>query len=199
MSLLVGCCGVSGSGKTTLCEAMASDKVVYLKTTISDIYKSASKHPTVRMTLSERLDVQQTILETLTAQWRDALERYENSDVIILSDRSPLDFIAYTMAEVSGYDEIDKALANRLLKYVDDCWRAAEMFSTHIHFPPGLPPVANLDGKVRAAQNKAYNLHYDTILLGLMPPGKIRLYGFDHDDRMRQLTRHFEDTSAFTI
>lgn len=170
MTKLVGFVGVSGSGKTTLAKTVAhtTDNSVFVKTTVSEIYKKLGKDPKVAMTIDERLDVQEVILNELRIQWAEALANNQDK-AFVLTDRTPYCFISFMLAEVSGYGELTESQNNRITRYVIECQLAALMFDCIFHLPFPLSQWDRQDqDKVCAITTSSYNLHFDFILKGLL-------------------------------
>jgi predicted ATPase len=168
MPKLVGLVGVSGSGKTTLGQALEDKDVAFVKTTVSEIYKRLGKDPKVAMTIDERLEVQGVILKELHWQWCEALANNQSKKFVV-TDRTPYCFIAYMLAEVSGYGELTESQNRRVASYVLECQAVALMFSDVVHLPIShLHWQRQEEGKVCATTGLAYNLHYDSIIRGLM-------------------------------
>jgi hypothetical protein len=178
MTKLVGFVGVSGSGKTTLCKQFEdAENVAFVKTTVSEIYKRMGKDPKVAMTIDERLDVQEVILKELKMQWAEAIGNNQDKEYV-LTDRTPYCFIAFMLAEVSGYGELTEKQNKRIVQYVMDCQCAGLMFDCIFHLPP-FPPKEwkrEEDGKVCAQTSPSYNLHFDFIMQGLMSSHQVHCY-----------------------
>lgn len=177
MAKLVGFVGVSGSGKTTLCKQFEdAENVAFVKTTVSEIYKRLGKDPKVAMTLDERLDVQEVILKELKMQWTEALGTHHSKEYV-LTDRTPYCFIAFMLAEVSGYGELTEEQNSRITRYVIECQCAGLMFDCIFHLPFPLESWKVENGeKVCASKAMSYNLHFDYIIRGLMTDSQIRSY-----------------------
>lgn len=184
--LMFGVTGTHGSGKTTLCEAYvkAHPEAHFIKTSASDVYKMMGLDPKEKMPLSIRLDVQEAILVSFIGQWSPALIH----DVVI-TDRTPYDLMAYTLAELSGYDEVDEELDERIRRYLDSCYQVASIFTGIVHVPMGLPVAADPTGKVRASLGLGYRTHIDVLLKGLTDQvsNLWEVSELDLDERVRQL------------
>lgn len=177
MTKLVGFVGVSGSGKTTLCKQFEdAENVAFVKTTVSEIYKRLGKDPKVAMTIDERLDVQETILKELKMQWAEAIGNNQDKEYV-LTDRTPYCFIAFMLAEVSGYGELTDEQNKRITRYVIECQCAGLMFDCIFHLPFPLGSWKVEDGeKVCATKAMSYNLHFDFIIQGLMTTPQVNCY-----------------------
>ena len=187
MTKLVGFVGVSGSGKTTLAKYFEdAENCAFVKTTVSEIYKRLGKDPKVAMTLDERLDVQEVILKELKQQWCEAIGNNQDKEYV-LTDRTPYCFIAFMLAEVSGYGELTEKQNARIIKYVIECQAAGLMFDCIFHLPiPNYVWDRGDKDKVCASTSSSYNLHFDTIIRGLMTGREVNCYDiFGHDLKSR--------------
>uniref|UniRef100_A0AAU6W0L1 Thymidylate kinase n=1 Tax=Pseudomonas phage Nican01 TaxID=3138540 RepID=A0AAU6W0L1_9CAUD len=204
MSKFLGLMGTHGSGKTTLAQAYADKHpgTTFIKTSVSDVYKSFDLDPKVRMTLERRMEVQEKVLAVLLQQWEDGLLKHNLSDSFIITDRTPFDLIGYTLAEVSGYDDISDELSQRITGYLLQCKLAAQAFDGVIHVPINLPMVADPTGKVRAASSFAYRLHLDMLMTkSVLDAGTSmhRVFSNGVSDRVKEVERAFENTVQMPI
>lgn len=204
MSKYLGLFGTHGSGKTTLCEAFvkAHPNTCFIKTGVSDVYKSFNLDPKVRMSLETRMQVQEKVLQHLMKQWENGLRADNDEADFIITDRTPFDLVAYTLAEVSGYDDISDELNTRIMRYIVACSLAAQSFDGFVHVPIHLPMVADPTGKVRAASSLAYRLHLDMLMTkAVMDAGYSahRIFANGLSERVADLKRAFENTSQLPI
>lgn len=203
MSKFIGLVGTHGSGKTSLAQAYADAHpgTTFIKTGVSDVYKSFKTDPKIRMSLEQRMDIQEKVLEVLCDQWEQGLLSHKGEGNVI-TDRTPFCLIGYTLAEVSGYDEISDELSSRIMLYVIQCNLAAQAFDGIVHVPIALPMVVDPFGKVRAASSLAYRLHLDMLMTksvldtGVTPH---RLFGIDLSERVKSVERAFESVDSMPI
>ncbi|QOC57941.1 putative thymidylate kinase [Pseudomonas phage phiK7B1] len=199
----LGLFGTHGSGKTSLCEAYVAKHpdTTFIKTSVSDVYKSFNMDPKVRMTLEQRMEIQEKVLDVLCDQWEKGLLVHTGTGNVI-SDRTPYDLIGYTLCEVSGYDEISPELSERIIKYVMACRLAAQAFDGFVHVPIGLPMVEDPHGKVRAASSLAYRVHLDMMMTKAAEDGGVtpsRLFGVDMFERVKAVERAFDSVDQMPI
>lgn len=185
---IVGVVGATGTGKTTLCER---SEMPFIRTDVSGVYKKFGRDPKFRMSLLERLEVQTAILDHHIAMWRDQSLKYAGQ--IIVTDRTPICFMTYTLAEISGYSQLGAEEDTLLLLYLARC-RAAlfEHFAGIFHLTGSPHAVATDDGKVRAITSRPYHEHYQAISVGLTVDNvATSRYHIDHgrllDDRLTSL------------
>lgn len=152
----IGLCGAHRVGKTTLAQAVSRNAhIPFLKTHTSQVFAQHGLDPAKRMPFKTRLSIQRDILAAAVEVWSQATGRF-------ISDRTPLDMAAYTLADVQGSTRVD---AKALAQYLDDCVEQTNRyFSTLIIIPPGIPLVQE-PGK--AALHEAYIEHVHALVVGL--------------------------------
>lgn len=157
---MIGLLGSHRSGKTTLAKAYAlKSGSEFLATSLTEFHRAAGFDVTAENPFSVRLAHQEKVLDFTDAMYA----KHACRDVI--ADRTPLDMIAYTMAEafagrVRGDDQA------RFAAYVQRCFDVTnKRFGTLMLIQPGISFVEE-EGK--AANNPAYIEHLNTILLGLI-------------------------------
>lgn len=166
----IGLCGAHRVGKTTLAQAVSqATGIPFLKTHTSHIFQQHGLDPAQPMPFDTRLAIQQEILAAGKAVWQQETGRF-------LSDRTPLDMAAYTLADVHGTTTLNETA---FMRYLTDCIEATNrFFSTLIIVPPGIPLVSE-PGK--AALHGAYIEHIHTLIAGLC-----------HDDRIAATVHHLQ-------
>ena len=157
---MIGLSGAQRCGKTTLARAFAEkNELEFVETSASTVFKSLGLDPAVTYDFATRLTVQEAILETFEVAYAE----HSTKDSAI-TDRTPLDLMAYTLAEAIG-DVVSAAEQSRLEKYIERCFEVInKRFSTLVVVQPGLPLVAE-EGK--AALNPGYIEHLNSLILGL--------------------------------
>lgn len=159
MNKRIGLCGSHRTGKTTLAQKLATyHQLKFIETRVSEVFKqySASQplKPNDKMDFTTRLWIQQHILETAERWWSQPID--------FITDRTPLDFMAYTLSDVQGTTSVNFPT---LTEYLDRCFLLTnQIFSHIIVVQPGIPLVY-AEGK--AALNQAYIEHLNTVILGL--------------------------------
>lgn len=196
MTVFLGLMGTHGTGKTSLAQAYADKHpgTTFIKTGISDVYKSLGLDPKVRMSLNTRMDVQEKVLDYLCDQWEKGLLEHGLKEGNIISDRTPYDLIAYTLAEVSGYEDIDEKLDQRIAFYITRCRIAAQTFDSIVHVPIYLQVSSDPAGKVRASNSMAYRYHLDLLMIKQAEEDNCkphRLVNRKMEDRIEELEQVF--------
>lgn len=164
---MIGLCGAHRTGKTSLARAVAEkhEDVLFLETPVSGICKELGFDPARTHDFKTRLEVQGEILKRVDAIYaKHAGER-------AITDRTPLDMIAYTMADAIG-DRVAQEDQQRFASYVQQCIDVTnKRFGVLIVVQPGIPLVP-AEGK--AALNAAYIEHLSAIILGLSVDERVK-------------------------
>ncbi len=152
----LGLCGAHRTGKTTLAIAISSRlNIPFVRTTTSQVFAQLGLDPAEPMDFKTRLFVQNHVLDAAEQVW-------QNSAVPFVSDRTPLDMIAYTLGDIQGKTEVDFDL---LSQYIDRCFASTNKFFQNLAIiQPGIPLVYE-EGK--AALNAAYIEHINILVIGL--------------------------------
>ena len=152
----IGLCGAHRVGKTTLAQAVSQAAgIPFLKTHTSHIFQKHGLDPAKPMAFETRLAIQQEILSAGEAVWRKETTHF-------ISDRTPLDMAAYTLADIHGATTINETAFRQ---YLMDCFeKTNRFFSILVIVPPGIPLIHE-PGK--AALHEAYIEHIHTLIVGL--------------------------------
>lgn len=159
----IGLCGAHRTGKTTLAMELARLKgSQFVRTRVSEIFKESGLHPAQPMDFATRLNIQFRILDACESDWQAAGKNF-------ITDRTPVDLMAYTMGDIQGETQVSYPEFDR---YIERCFHTANaFFDALVIIQPGIP-LTEADGK--AALNKAYIEHINSLVIGLC-----------HDDRLR--------------
>ncbi|MDM8565275.1 AAA family ATPase [Candidatus Halobeggiatoa sp. HSG11] len=150
----LGICGSHRTGKTTLAQAIADKTGInLLKTDTNAIFVQQGLHPSQPLDFPTRLKIQKLIIQAAVKIWQT-----DN----FVTDRTPIDFMAYTLADIQGNTEVDFI---ELEAYLTECFMVTnQIFSKLIVIQPAIPLVYE-SGK--AALNKSYMEHLNIIVQGL--------------------------------
>ena len=127
----------------------------FVRTRVSEVFKESGLHPAQPMDFATRLTVQFRILDACESDWQAAGENF-------ITDRTPMDLMAYTFGDIQGDTQVNDAEFDH---YVERCFEAANrFFDTLVIIQPGIP-LTEAEGK--AALNKAYIEHINSLIIGL--------------------------------
>jgi len=154
--LKIGLCGSHRTGKTTLAEAISlQQQIPFIKTNTSIVFEQHGLHPAMPMDFKTRLWIQHRIIEA-------AVEVWQAEQGAFVTDRTPIDFMAYTLAEIQGATEVEFA---KLEAYLEHCFEVTHQFFTRLAVLQPAIPLVYEPGK--AALNRAYIEHLNIIIQGL--------------------------------
>lgn len=153
---MFGFAGAHRTGKSTLAEAVSKETDLPLVLTSSSaVFKKYGIDPSKPMDFATRLKIQHEILDNAMSVWAN-----ENGPFI--TDRTPVDMLAYTLMDVKMNTNVDMA---ELERYAQRCYDAIGMYFCGIFIvQPGIPLVYE-EGK--AALNEAYIEALNTMILGV--------------------------------
>ena len=157
--MTIGLCGAHRTGKTTLARQYAEKHgIQFVETSVSSIWREMGLDPGIPVDFETRLTVQEEILKRIDAK----LANYAGLDFI--TDRTPLDMAAYTLADAI-HGTVPDGCQERLANYVNACFESTnKRFSIVLLVQPGIVPVHE-EGK--AIINAGYMEHLNSLMLGL--------------------------------
>ena len=161
--MTIGLCGSHRTGKTTLAEDISQRTgILFVKTSTSEVFKEHGLDPSKPMEFSKRLWIQHKILDAAEKAWNSSHGQF-------ITDRTPLDMAAYTLADIQGSTEVD---FGELEGYLGRCIRVTNAFSKLLVLvQPGIPLVYETG---KAALNEGYLEHLNFLILGLCNDDRIK-------------------------
>ncbi len=155
-AMRIGFCGSHRTGKTTLAEEVSRKAgMPFIRTCTSEVFRRAGLNPAAAMDFKKRLWIQTETLEAAKGIWEAAGKSF-------ITDRTPLDMMAYTLADIQGATGAD---FNEVEGYLERCFSITNsFFDALVVVQPGIPLVHE-QGK--AALNRAYMEHLNYLILGL--------------------------------
>jgi hypothetical protein len=152
----IGLCGSHRTGKTTLAKEVAFKmELDFVQTSTSEVFSENGLNPSDPMDFNTRIWIQNKVVSAAEQVWRTA-------GGIFITDRTPIDMMAYTLADIVGSSEVDFTL---LEEYLDHCFQVTDtIFSQLFILQPAIPLVYE-EGK--AALNRAYMEHLNVLMQGL--------------------------------
>jgi hypothetical protein len=183
----LGLCGAHRTGKTTLAIAISTDlNLPFVRTTTSQVFAQLGLNPAEPMDFQTRLFVQNHVLDAAEQVWQESARPF-------ISDRTPIDMIAYTLGDIQGKTDVD---FNLLSQYIDRCFASTNQFFQNLAIiQPGIPLVYE-EGK--AALNAAYIEHINVLVIGLCSDRRLNANVFcnarnviDLETRILNILEHF--------
>jgi hypothetical protein len=159
----IGLCGSHRTGKTTLAEAIFQRTgMPFLKTVTSEVFQQCGIDPSGPMDFTKRLWIQHKILDSAEKMWQAEKKQF-------VTDRTPLDMMAYTLADIQGTTEVN---FDELEGYLGRCIDVTNtFFALLVLVQPGIP-LMHEEGK--AALNEGYLEHLNYVILGLCNDDRVR-------------------------
>jgi len=155
-TLTLGIAGAHRTGKTTLATVIAeATHLSLVKTNTTAVFQQYGLSPSTVLNFNTRLWIQHQIIEAAVSLWQMANQGW-------VTDRTPIDFMAYTVADIQGQTEVDW---NELERYINRCFTVTNQLFTHLVLVPPAIPLKYEEGK--ATLNRAYIEHLNTLMLGL--------------------------------
>lgn len=175
---MFGFTGAARSGKTTLAKRVSEEIAIpYFDAATTQAAKEAGFNAVGNLPIGERMELQEFLLKTY-------LKRVEDAPRPFITDRTPLDMIAYTMAEVSMHGTTLEQ-GKRIHKYYEDCLKAVNnLFHLIIIVRP--LPFYTVD-PTKPPENPAYQWHTQLLMEGgarLMRPPFMTLGSDALEDRI---------------
>lgn len=165
----IGLCGAHRTGKTTLANALSQRlNIPFVDIGTSAIFAANHLDPAKPMDIRTRLGIQRKILDHAVNVW------YSRDEFIC--DRTPIDMMAYTLAEVGG-DTLTADLEKELTNYLYDCKDVTEEIFDHLIL---VPPAISIVGAIgKAAPSRGYINHVHYLCLGLFHESLVKGYMID--------------------
>ena len=188
----VGFCGAHRTGKTTLAMEIARlTGKQFVRTRVSEVFAQHGLHAAQDMSFETRLGIQYRILEACENDWQRAGTNF-------VTDRTPVDFLAYTLGDVLGKTEVNQSEFDH---YVERCFDLTnKFFGALVVVQPGIPLEA-AEGK--AALNNAYIEHINSLVIGLCHDQRVNSRVItlnreviDLDERVRQISAALEESTG---
>lgn len=156
MTPRIGLCGSHRTGKTTLADAVSRKMgIPFVRTSTSRVFEENGLDPSAPMDFKTRLRIQHRVLAAADQVWAA-----QNGPFV--TDRTPIDMMAYTLGDIQGKTAVD---FSELETYLSRCFEVTNThFSALTVIQPAIPLVYE-QGK--AALNRAYMEHLNLLIMGL--------------------------------
>ncbi|MFP3983721.1 MAG: AAA family ATPase [Desulfurivibrionaceae bacterium] len=153
----IGLCGSHRTGKTTLAAKIAEkSKLPFIKTATSQVFARNGLDPAERLDFASRIRIQHEIL-------REAEKDWDKAEHAFVTDRTPIDMMAYTMVDIVGTSKVE---FSELQRYFDRCYSITNRFFSCLFFlEPGIPIIYE---KGKAALNRSYIEHLNVLMKGFI-------------------------------
>lgn len=185
----IGLTGAHRAGKSRLAKEFSElrKQFAFLQTSASQVFKDMGLNPAVEYPFDVRMDIQEKILEVTASQYRAMLGQS------FIADRTPIDMLAYTLAEVRP-ENLTPELNARLEKYAANCINLTnEIFAILVIVQPGIPVVAE-EGK--ASLTPMYVEHIAHLIMGITASESVHAAHFFIPRRMLAMEKRIKCIEA---
>lgn len=157
-----GLAGAQRTGKTTLAEEISyASGIPFVRTSTSDVFKKEGVDPALPMDFDTRIRLQSLVLDS-------AIDHWEGCYVPFITDRTPIDMLAYMMADIRADAGLSEDQTAAVKSYTERCFEAINKhFSVVILVQPGIPMVAD-PTKLGAGLDQSYAEHMNLLMLGAL-------------------------------
>ena len=186
---MIGLTGAHRTGKTTIAKEWAeSMDLAYVP--LPRVLTSMGLEPKDITTMDMRLKVQRKMVEACG-------DTYLSRRDIFISDRTPIDVAAYTLADM-GQSDVTEAQQKEAMAIVEDCFNLTNAaFGSLIYIAPGIPYIQE-EGK--PLPNEAYQEHVSQLILGLCADQRMRRAWYqiprgviDQETRLLSVSKVFDE------
>jgi len=179
----IGLSGAHRTGKTTLAKAFAEVRGMEYRA-LPNVIAGMSLEPKDITTMDIRLKVQRELTNACAKTFYGAVEPF-------VSDRTPIDVAAYTLAD-AGQGNMTDVQQDEMLGIIEDCLEiATTSFMAILLIQPGIPYVPE---KGKPLPNVAYQEHVHMLVQGLLGDErmgtayyKMPLAQTDHEMRLQAM------------
>ena len=156
---MIGLCGSHRVGKTTLALEFASEvEIPFVQTQASSVFERMGLNPAADYPLDIRFEVQHEILS-------EAEQQYAEAGRVFVTDRTPIDMMAYTLADIRNKSLTTKG-EEVLQEYLKRCVAVTNrFFSILVVVQPGIELRPE---RGKAALSQGYIEHISRLVMGLV-------------------------------
>lgn len=157
---MIGLVGAHRTGKTTLAlELSEREGFSFVKTDSSGVFTRLGFDPKKDYDFKTRLMLQEAILEDAYTKWR------AHAGEIFITDRTPLDMLGYTYADVSR-EPLSPEVEVQLARYAERAFEITNrVFGLVVLVQPGIPLI---EAPGKAPASPAFIAHLTNLMRGLM-------------------------------
>ena len=96
--------------------------IPFVQTSTSAVFQQYGLHPAQPLKFKTRLWIQHRVIEAATSSWQTETGAF-------VTDRTPIDFMAYTLADIQGVTVVEFA---QLEAYLAQCFDVTDQFFTQL-------------------------------------------------------------------
>lgn len=162
--MLYACIGSHRSGKTSTAQQVAEQMGIEFIDSSFNVARQYGYDPVGVLSLEQRLQMQKAVLA-------HHLGVIAQAPRPAITDRTPLDFFAYTLAEygiMSHQQVVDPGLTKEVRDFAEACIHATVMHYDMVFLLEPLPFYVVDDTKATPAENPAFQIHIDALIHGAL-------------------------------
>lgn len=162
--MLYGICGSHRSGKTTLAQMLADELgIEFHRTQTTETARKYGFDPVGPMTLRERIGMQILLLG-------EHIEMLESTPRPLIVDRTPIDFLAYTMCEfhMQSHKLTDPDVMQSAVEFAEACKAATTLYYDHLYYLEPLSFYTPDKTKATPEPNPAFQQHFGYVMKGAL-------------------------------
>ncbi len=181
---MLGVMGTHRCGKSTLAMAFSEKSgLPYVPVNASAVFESLGLVPSSPMSFGDRLKAQSMILNAAEIEW-------SKHPMGFVTDRTPLDMLAYTLTDVGMNTIENEQQEAELLAYSDACMEATKQhFQLLFMIQPGIPVVY---AENKGAMSPGYIMHLNWVMRGLLADRRTRVIGHLLDKSVTDFDRRLK-------
>jgi hypothetical protein len=159
--MLYGVCGTHRSGKTTAAKLLAEQLGIEFLDSSFDVAKKFGFNPVGEMSLTDRLAMQILVLE-------DHVEKLNAAPRPLITDRTPLDYFAYTLAQFGMTSHKDTSDTTLLAAhaFAEKCLDVTKTYYDMVFVMDPLKVYEVDTTKATPTANPAFQLHIHALIHG---------------------------------
>jgi len=166
---MIGLCGAQRTGKTTLGRVYSQRTgMKFVQTDVKGTWRRLGLNPQGHYSFTDRMIIQTEILRDLEAVYRTA-------GLSWITDRTPVDALAYTMADLRG-NMLTSDEEKLFQTYTESCLRVCnEHFTTLVQLQPGIEAVPHPES---ASVSPGFMEHINSLVFGLGLDPRVNAYHY---------------------
>lgn len=159
--MLYGVCGTHRSGKTTAAKLLAEQMGIEFLDSSFDVAKKFGYNPVGRMSLKDRMAMQILVLD-------DHIEKLKAAPRPLVTDRTPLDYFAYTLAQfgMTSHEQADEQTLACAWHFCQKCLETTKTYYDMVFIMDPLTVYEVDPNKATPVANPAFQLHIHALIHG---------------------------------
>jgi hypothetical protein len=161
--MLYGVIGAHRSGKTTTAKLVAEQMGIEFLDCSFDVARKFGYNPVGEMSLKDRLAMQILVLD-------DHVEKLKSAERPAITDRTPLDFFAYTLAQfgMTSHEQADEETITAAWHFANKCLEVTKQCYDMVFVLDPLKVYEVDTTKATPAVNPAFQLHIHALIHGAL-------------------------------